>query len=88
MALMLAGEMTAWSTGAAATDNVGTDKEREGGNGNGVEEFEGRPAPVTDRTEWEPVIGFTERICAKASAGTVAEIRSKETRSRTVRMVG
>jgi hypothetical protein len=50
--LMLAGEMTAWSAGAAATDisredgNVNGDDN--GVNDNGVEKLEGRPAPATE----------------------------------------
>jgi hypothetical protein len=72
---MLAGEVTAWSAGAAATDNGGADRERDGvnDNGNGAEKLEERPAPVTDRVGRGPVIGFTERICATASAGIEAE---------------
>ena len=88
-ALMLAGEMTAWSAGAAATDisredGSGNDDDN-GVNDNGVEKLEERPAPATEGTERGALI-VTERTCAAASAGKAADIRLNAARSRTDRI--
>ena len=87
MGVKIAGEIAAWSAGAATTesDNDGLINDNGGVlNGNGVEKLVGRTAPVTDMTVLGPVIGLTKRICATASIGTEAEARHSERVSATI----
>ena len=87
---MLAGEMAAWSAGAAATDIVGADNDsdgvsdNDGVNGNGVEKLEGRPAPVTDRAGKAILIGFADRIWATAVEGHANRTQSISETERTL----
>ena len=59
--MMLAGEMAAWSAGAASTAIKERDGVSDNENGNGVEKLEGRPAPVTERAGKVILIGFADR---------------------------
>jgi hypothetical protein len=85
---MLAGEMAAWSAGAASTairerDGDG-DSDGDKENGNGVEKLEGRPAPVTDRTGEVILIGFADRSWATAVEGHARRTQSINETERTL----